>query len=213
MFGCILFLIILSTEANKSQATSETILPLLCSFPKHGVWVRKSSYSLYISNHIPLLRGVIVATFVEIFDLPRHRTKSDMHEMVSRQTEYEDCCLMRTKGWVASFPQDLCWNYSGLLSKNIDRKKKNIHASFFYREVSCMVGFLFKRWWLTNRKINLNVQMMQLHKKVSIFNRSLWHWSFRREEYRHKPYSCNQVTCDNRFLFEAQFCIATATHN
>lgn len=110
------------------------ILPLLCSFPKAGIWVRKSSYSLYISNHIPLLRGARVANFVEIFDLPRHKTKSDVHEMVPRQTEYEDCCLMRTKGWLASFSQVFFWNYSGILSKNIERKKENIHVSFFVLE-------------------------------------------------------------------------------
>lgn len=142
------------TEANKCQATNEMILPLRCSFPKDRVWVRKSSYSLYISNHTPLLRAVIDATFVEIFDLPRHKTKSDINEMVSGQTEYEDFCLMRTKGWLASFSQVFVWNYSGLLSTNIERKKENIHVSSLYWEISCMVGFLFQIWWLTYRKIN-----------------------------------------------------------
>lgn len=70
------------------------------------------------------------------------KMKSDIHEMVSRLTEYEDCCLMR-KGWLAGFSQVSLWNYSDLLSKNIERKKESIHDSFLYWEISCMVEFLF----------------------------------------------------------------------
>lgn len=45
-----------------------TILPQLCSVPKDGIWVNKHSYALCISNHIPLLSSVTVATFQGNFD-------------------------------------------------------------------------------------------------------------------------------------------------
>lgn len=206
-------------RANRHQATNATILPLLCSFPKDGVWVNRHSHTLCISNRILLLSSVTAATFHGNFDFQdekkwlqvaaegtfgtditksmvqhwnRHsrrivelppkkcpksifmwhlgiwftgehldlmisevfsnlnnsvifyddKMKSDLHEMVSRLTEYEDCCLMR-KEWLAGFSQVSLWDYSDLLSKNIERKKENIHDSFLYWEIPCMVEFLF----------------------------------------------------------------------
>lgn len=122
-------------------------LLLLCSFPKDRAWARKSSYSLYISNHISLLRSVTVSTFVEIFN---YKMKLDIHEMVKANWI---CCPMRTKGLLASFSQVFFWNYKGLHSKSIERKKQNMFP-FLYWEISCMVGFLFQIWWMKYWKIN-----------------------------------------------------------
>lgn len=216
------------TGSNKHQAPNATVLPLLCSFPQDGVWVKQHSYTLCISNtshssavwQLPLsmeiltsrmrrnglaaegrFKWVITKRVLQHWNrLPRRtgespqgsvqntmgmqhlgiwlssehldlmilevflnfnnsvifnddKMKSAIYEMVSRLTEYEDCCLMR-KGWLAGFSQVSLWNYSDLLSKNSERKKENIHDSFLYWEISCMVEFLLKIWWLTYWKIN-----------------------------------------------------------
>lgn len=147
-----------------------------------------------------------VDTFVEIYDLPR-KTKSDIHEMESRQTEDDYCYLMRTKGWLPSLSQVLFESYCGFLSKPKNTwKEDKINIFILKWKILFTLGSLFQMWWLMYSEIHSHVELIQLHKKnVVIIIRGLWHWSLEREEpyYRQQPYTCNQVNYDKIFLFAA----------